>query len=102
MSPTLETVPKLNGKHNVHLHAMIKSPHELSLKDMPKERGLHVWLEETKSKLAWQVYIAKDSLQEQDVYDLIEAYNAPLSEEYIEEYIENAKIIEQLKSNPIL
>ena len=85
VSPTLETKPKLNGKHNVHLHAMIKSPTELTISDFPKERGLHIYLEPCQSKIAWKAYISKDATTEQDVYDLIDAYNSPPSEEiYIE------------------
>ena len=73
--PTLETVPKLNGKHNVHLHAMIKSERKILKSMFPTSKGIHLYMESCKSEIAWNAYISKDDIGEQDVYDLIETYN---------------------------
>lgn len=73
VNPTLETKLKMNGRHNVHLHAMVKS--HFLIDQMPKERGLHIYFERAQSELAWNAYCAKDNTDEQTVLDLIEAYN---------------------------
>lgn len=92
----LETKPKKNGKHNVHLHAMVKSPIELSKTDLPRERGLSIDFEECRSKIAWRAYMSKDKLTEQEIYDLIDVYNrgdlSVDSEEYIEELFSDSKL----------
>lgn len=82
ISPTLETVLKANKKHNVHLHAMVKSPRELTIALFPVNKGMHVYFEECRSAIAWQAYISKDDTSQQDVLDLIETFNE------IEEYKE--------------
>jgi len=76
IEPTLETVPHSKGKHNVHLHAMVKSQRPLALSQWPKQKGMHIHFEECKSQLAWDAYIAKDSMVMQDILDIIEAYNS--------------------------
>lgn len=72
VSPTLETKPRGRG-HNVHLHAMIRSPDPIL--HYPSERGLHIYFETVQSKLAWNAYCAKDNTDEQTILDLIQAYN---------------------------
>jgi len=91
IAPTLETVPHSKGKHNVHLHAMVKSQRPLAMSLIPRQKGMYVDFEECRSQLAWDAYIAKDSMYMQDILDVIDSYNDNSSD-----YEESVKIYKKL------
>lgn len=60
-----ECVPKLNGKYNIHLHAMLKSPNEILR--VHQKQGYSIKFELANSKRAWNLYITKSNLTRRDI-----------------------------------
>lgn len=93
---TLESEPKNNGSHNVHLHGVIKSPHCIAnpLKLFPREKGMHIYARPAISQVAWDKYMDKDKTSMQDIIDLMESREEAShgSEELIEIQPDYSKI----------
>lgn len=68
---TLECKPD-NKKYNVHMHGMIKSKRELKINIFPRQKGLHIYIEQCKSKIAYQAYLARGELTIKDIEEMIE------------------------------
>lgn len=62
-----ETVIKQNGGHNVHVHAMLKTP---NTPHVIYKKGYSTRLERCKSQQAWQTYITKNNNTKQNIRDL--------------------------------
>ena len=65
-----ENVIKQNGGHNVHVHAMLKTP---NTPHVLYKKGYSVKLELCKSQQAWQTYITKNNSTKQSIRDLFVA-----------------------------
>lgn len=67
ISHTFEIVQKLNGKQNLHLHAMIESSSALVMINIPRIKGMSIKFEECNSRLAWEIYISMEPYTYDDV-----------------------------------
>lgn len=91
---TLENKLKKNGKYNVHLHGMIKTPDQISISIFPKEKGIHFYIEETRSKLAYNAYMNSGQIKREDIYDQIEVNNMIQTKE---EYDEDKELMDKIR-----
>lgn len=60
------------NKHNVHLHGMISSRKLYTIGDLPRQKGMKVYLEPVRNKHAYKNYINKDNTSKQQLLDLIQ------------------------------
>lgn len=80
-----EVETKKNGKYNVHIHGMFRTPNAF-IKAKPK-RGYSIRVERIKSKMAWIAYMTKKPYTSKEIKEyirMLEATSSP-SEEYISE-----------------
>lgn len=73
-----ETKMLKGGKHNIHIHGMIKANRLLTFKDMPRQKGYKPYCEEVISKKAYYSYMTKDRTTKGDILYIIglqEEYN---------------------------
>lgn len=64
-----ECVSTDNGRYNVHLHAMLKTPREnISFR---QKKGYSIRIEACRSKIAWTTYITKSNMTKQMILNHI-------------------------------
>ena len=85
-----EMVISANGRYNVHIHAMIKTPED----HVPvyQKKGYSIRLELCRSKMAWQSYITKGQMTKHDILTHIHDLenNNPPQSDSPDEFIEDA------------